>query len=106
MNLCTPREPMRIPHTPAAILLEARGSLWLAVGNGPTGDGVKATGGDFASAANSGKETSGFHSWLPSSWTRVWALTRFSPSQRLICSALTGPYGWPSAPIILYIIHC
>ena len=44
-----------------------------------------------------------FQSGAPSLWTRVWALTRFSASQRRIWSASTGPYWRPSVPMILYI---
>src|ERR1035441_6513626 len=102
MNLWTPSPPNKIPQMPAGILFEARyagecgGSV---IGGGAAAD----IGGGFKSAANSGKDPSGFQSWLPSAWTRVWAFARFSAIQPRSCSAVTGPYCWPSFPTILYI---
>src|ERR1017187_8795134 len=91
-----PSEPSRIPQMPAGILLDARDA---------TADGGAAIGGGtaFSPDANSENEPSGFHSWEPSTCTELWALTRFSAIQRRISSTLTGPYGRPSVPMILYI---
>src|SRR5579871_2725388 len=88
-----------IPQTPAAILFEARG--FGRTDGRAAGPMVGGT--DFNSATSSGKELAGFHSAAPSVWTRVSARMRFSAIHRRICSRLTGPYCWPSAPMILYI---
>src|ERR1035437_7570292 len=103
MNLWTPSEPRRMPQMPAGILLEARGTG--AQGGGVMVGGTFAeNGGGFKSAANSRREPSGFQSWAPSACTRVWALARLSAIQLRSCSAVTGPYCWPSFPTILYIV--
>src|ERR1035437_8500852 len=102
MNLWTPSEPRRMPQMPAGILLDARGTG--AQGGGVmVGGTVAETGGGFRSAVNSGSEPSGFQSWAPSGCTSVWAFARFSVIQPRSCSALTGPYCWPSFPMILYM---
>src|ERR1039457_5034133 len=103
MNLWTPSPPSRMPQMPAGILFEARvpgGYGGSAIVGGAAAD----AGGGFKSAANSGKDPSGFQSWVPSACTRVWAFARFSAIQVRSCSALTGPYCWPSFPTILYIV--
>src|SRR3954453_4723124 len=102
MNLWIPRLPRRIPQMPAGIFVEARfagrGGDWAMLGGGPHRGG-----GALSSDANSGNELSGFQSEDPSAWARVSPRRRFSASQRRICSTLTGPYSFPSAPTILYI---
>src|ERR1035437_951639 len=103
MNLWTPSEPSRMPQMPAGSLLAARGAG--AQGGGVIVGGTAAeTGGGFRSAANSGREPSGFQSGVPSACTRVWAFARFSAIQLRSCSAVTGPYCWPAFPTILYIV--
>src|SRR5260221_5935434 len=86
-----------MPQIPAAILLPAFGcavgsALHPAIG-----------GGALMSAANSANVANGFQSCVPSSWTSVCALARFSLNQRRTWSALIGPYCCPSMPMILYI---
>src|SRR5689334_4711378 len=60
---------------------------------------------EWIASANSGKSESGFQSVLPSSWTLLWALARPAAIQARIWSAVTGPYSWPSFPIILYMVE-
>jgi hypothetical protein len=54
-------------------------------------------------SANSANVLNGLHSWLPSAWMRVWLFARRSAIHWRSCSTVTGPYGWPSAPMILYM---
>src|ERR1043166_666198 len=103
MNLWTPKLPSRMPQMPAAILFEARELT--ADGGELIVGGTLEIGGpaDFNSATSSGKVLSGFHSSAPSICTSVSARRRFSAIHFRICSMLTGPYCWPSAPMNLYI---
>src|SRR5512133_1612384 len=100
---------------PAAILLEARSAIAgsvTAVGGtpppgrkAPSGRGGEMVGGGavLKSASNSGNAERLFQSGAPSSWARVWALTRLWAIQVRICSAVAGPYCWSLLPIIRYI---
>lgn len=94
MNLCTPRQPSKIPQTPAAILLEARSDVF--------GGGM---GGDPPVGFNSGYVERNDQLPPDSSVTGVCLFTRPSVSHWRNCSALTGPYSFPSAPMILYMMR-
>ena len=67
-------------------------------GIAPTG-GIETTGG----AANCASDDSGRQSVMPSGCTSVFPLTRPSSSHCRKISALTGPYNFPSLPMILYM---
>src|SRR5258708_5265067 len=54
-------------------------------------------------AANSGNDESGCQSPDPAAWAMVCPFTRLSRIQRWTCAESTGPYSFPSPPIILYI---
>src|SRR3954469_1270628 len=56
-------------------------------------------------SANSGNAESGFQSVPGSDCALVAALARPAAIQALSCSAVTGPYCWPSLPIILYMFQ-
>src|ERR1051325_2833606 len=91
-KIATIIKPMAGPFTCscAAGLCAGIGAM---VGGGPLG----------AAAANSGNSENSFHSVAPSGRTLVCALIRPSASHCRNCSALTGPYSFPSAPMILYM---
>src|SRR5947209_4037680 len=85
----------RLKHSPTRISVgRARISAFQA--SGSVGGEILTGGGEaevwvLRASANSGKDESGCHSLLPSSWTRLRALSRPSKIQRRISSALTGP---------------
>src|SRR5688572_10564886 len=56
-----------------------------------------------ADPASSGNSDRGLHCVAPSANTLLRRLTRPSVNQLFICSASTGPYSLPSAPIIRYM---
>src|SRR5437764_1395413 len=77
------------------------------VGSGAAGTGPAlvgpADGGGAGADANSANDEAGFHSPPSAACTRVAPLIRFSRSHRCIWARSTGPYSFPSPPMILYM---
>src|SRR5580658_15514 len=93
-------ETMPVMNDHPAIWLLARGADFNRIGSPSVGAGNGALG---KRSENSATSAIIFHSVAPAACTLVWPLTRPSVIHCRSCSALTGPYSFWSAPIILYM---
>ena len=75
-----------------------------AAGEGGRGGLGAARGGvGVRTGENSGMSRNCFQMPEPSAWILLWLLSLPSDNHWRTCSAVTGPYSTPSAPMILYI---